>query len=61
MLDFFNPEYDFQESLKLSKNKKFPENLKKEMLASFTKKEAAAVFFNEPLLRYQNKCEKFFY
>ena len=45
MLDIYNPEYNFQERLKLSKNKKFPENLKKEMLASFTKKEAAPVLF----------------
>ena len=61
LLDFYNPDYDFPERLKLSKNIKCPDNLIKEMLAAFTKKGAAPVYFNEPLSMTQKQCEKFFY
>ena len=61
LLDYYNPDYDFPERLKLGKNIKCPENLIKEMLAAFTKKGAAPVYFNEPLSMCQKQCEKFFY
>ena len=61
LLDYYNPDYDFQERVKLSKNIKCPENIIKEMIATFTKKGSSPVYFNEPLSMCQKQCEKFFY
>ena len=61
LLDYYNPDYDFQERVKLNKNIKCPENIVKEMIATFTKKGSSPVYFNEPISMCQKQCEKFFY
>ena len=61
LLDYYNPDYDFRERVKLTKNIKCPENIVKEMLSTFTKKGSSPVYFNEPLSMCQKQCEKFFY
>ena len=61
LLDFYNPDYDFKERVKLDKNIKCPENIVKEMIATFTKKGSSPVYFNEPISMCQKQCEKFFY
>ena len=61
LLDFYNPNYDFPERVKLNKNIKCPENIIKEMIATFTKKGSSPVYFNEPISMCQKQCEKFFY
>ena len=61
LLDYYNPDYDFKERLKLDKNIKCPENIIKEMIATFTKKGSSPVYFNEPISMCQKQCEKFFY
>ena len=43
LLDYYNPHYDFKERLKLDKNIKCPENIIKEMIATFTKKGSAFI------------------
>ena len=59
--DFYNPDYDFKERVKLPSNIKCPENLIKEIISTFTKKGPAPIYFNEPLSMGQKQCEKFFY
>ena len=59
--DFYNPDYDFKERVKLPSNIKCPENIIKEIISAFTKKGPAPIYFNEPLSMGQKQCEKFFY
>ena len=61
LLDYYNPNYDFRERVKLPKNIKCPENIIKEMITIFTKKLPSPVYFNEPITMGQKQCEKFFY
>ena len=61
LLNYYNPNYECKERLKLDKNIRCPENLIKEMITTFTKKQSAPVYFNEPLSMCQKQCEKFFY
>ena len=61
LIDYYNPDYDFRERVKLPKNIKCPENIVKEMISTFTKKTPAPIYFNEPLSMGQKQCEKFFY
>ena len=61
LLEYYNPNYDFPERVKLNKNIKCPENIVKEMIATFTKKGSSPVYFNEPISMCQKQCEKFFY
>ena len=61
LMDFYNPDYDFKERVKLPSNIKCPENLIKEIISTFTKKGPAPIYFNEPLSMGQKQCEKFFY
>ena len=61
LLDFYNPNYDFRERVKLHKNIKCPDNMIKEMIAIFNKKIPAPIYFYEPLSMGQKQCEKFFY
>ena len=61
LLDYYNPDYEFKERLKLDKNIKCPENIVKEMIQTFTKKGSSPVYFNEPISMCQKQCEKFFY
>ena len=61
LLDYYNPNYEFRERIKLSKNIKCPENIIKEMITIFTKKLPSPIYFNEPLSMGQKQCEKFFY
>ena len=60
LLDYYNPDFEFNERLKLDKNIKCPENIIKEMITTFTKKQSAPVYFNEPISMTQKQCEKFF-
>jgi hypothetical protein len=60
LLDFYNPNYDFPERVKLNKNIKCPENIIKEMIATFTKKGSSPVYFNEPISMCQNHAKNFF-
>jgi hypothetical protein len=59
--DYYCSTYNFEKRLKLEKNIKCPENIIKEMMAAFTKKQSSPVYFNEPLSMCQKQCEKFFY
>ena len=59
--DFTNPIYDFPERTKLDKNIKCPENIIKEMITTFTKKQSSPVYFNEPISMCQKQCEKFIF
>ena len=59
--DYYNSNYDFLERIKLNKNIKCPENIIKEMITTFTKKQSSPVYFNEPISMCQKQCEKFFY
>ena len=61
MIEFNNPNYNFPERVKLDKNIKCPENIVKEMIATYTKKQSSPVYFNEPISMCQKQCEKFFY
>ena len=61
LIDFYNPDYDFKERIKLDKKIKCPENIIKEMISTFTKKASSPVYFNEPISMCQKQCEKFFY
>ena len=61
LLDFYNPDYEFKERVKLKGNIKCPENIIKEMITTFTKKASSPVYFNEPISMCQKQCEKFFY
>ena len=61
LMDYYNPDYDFKERVKLPSNIKCPENIIKEMISTFTKKGPAPIYFNEPLSMGQKQCEKFFY
>ena len=61
LIDYYNPDYDFRERVKLPKNIKCPENIVKEMISIFTQKIPAPIYFNEPLSMGQKQCEKFFY
>ena len=61
LIDFYNPNYDFKERVKMPKNIKCPENMLKEMVTIYTKKQSSPVYFNEPLSMGQKQCEKFFY
>ena len=61
LLEYYNKDYDCQERLKLNKNIKCPENLIKEMITTYTKKQSSPVYFNEPLSMGQKQCEKFVY
>ena len=61
LLDYYNPNYEFKERVKLNKNIKCPENIIKEMITTFTKKQSSPVYFNEPISMCQKQCEKFFY
>ena len=61
LLDFYSEDYEFKERVKLGKNIKCPENIIKEMITTFTKKQSAPVYFNEPISMTQKQCEKFFY
>ena len=57
LLDYYNPDYDFQERVKLSKNIKCPENIIKEMIATFTKKGSSPKFFYLDLLTKASQQE----
>ena len=59
--DYYCSTYDFEKRVKLDKNIKCPENIIKEMMAAFTKKQSSPVYFNEPISMCQKQCEKFFY
>ena len=61
LIDYYNPNYEFKERVKLSKNIKCSENMIKEMITTFTKQIPAPIYFNEPLSMCQKQCEKFFY
>ena len=61
LLDYYDPNYEFKERVKLNKNIKCPENIIKEMITTFTKKQSSPVYFNEPISMCQKQCEKFFY
>ena len=55
--EYYNKNYDYEERLNLDKNIKCPENIIKEMITTFTKKQSSPVYFNEPLSRCQKQCE----
>ena len=59
--DYYNPDFDFPPREKLDKKIKCPENIIKEMITTFTKKQSAPVYFNEPISMTQKQCEKFYY
>ena len=61
LLDYYNPNYDFRERVKMPKNIKCPDNMIKEILSIYTKKQSSPVYLNEPLSMGQKQCEKFFY
>ena len=61
LLNYYDPNYEFKERVKLNKNIKCPENLIKEMITTYTKKQSSPVYFNEPLSMCQKQCEKFVY
>ena len=61
ILEYYNKDYDFEERVKLKNNIKCPENLIKEMITTYTKKQSSPVYFNEPLSMCQKQCEKFIY
>ena len=61
LIDYYNPNYDFRERIKLPANIKCPENIIKEMITIFTKKIPGPIYFNEPISMGQKQCEKFFY
>jgi len=61
LLDYYNPNYDFRERVKMPKNIKCPDNMIKEILNIYTKKQSSPVYLNEPLSMGQKQCEKFFY
>ena len=61
LIDYYNPNYDFKERVKMPKNIKCPENIVKEMVTTYTKKASSPVYFNEPISMGQKQCEKFFY
>lgn len=61
ILEYYNKDYDFIERNKLENNIKCPENLIKEMISTYTKKQSSPVYFNEPLSMLQKQCEKFVY
>ena len=61
ILEYYNKDYDFKERVKLKNNIKCPENLIKEMITTYTKKQSSPVYFNEPLSMCQKQCEKFIY
>ena len=61
LLDYYNPNYDFRERVKMKKNIKCPDNMIKEIINIYTKKLSSPVYFNEPLSMGQKQCEKFFY
>ena len=59
--EYYNKNYDYKERLNLDKNIKCPENIIKEMITTFTKKQSSPIYFNEPLSMCQKQCEKFVY
>ena len=61
ILEYYNKDYDFTERNKLANNIKCPENLIKEMISTYTKKQSSPVYFNEPISMCQKQCEKFVY
>ena len=61
LIDYYNPNFDFRERVKMPKNIKCPDNMIKEILNIYTKKQSSPVYLNEPLSMGQKQCEKFFY
>ena len=61
VIEYYNKDYDFPQRTKLENNIKCPENLIKEMISTYTKKQSSPVYFNEPLSMLQKQCEKFVY
>lgn len=60
-VDFQDFNYDFPIRKTLLHKLKCPENLVKEMITTFTKKQSSPVYFNEPISMLQKQCEKFYY
>ena len=61
LIDFYNPNYDIRERVKLHNNIKCSDNMAKEMILIITKKIPPPIYFHEPLSMGQKQCEKFFY